>query len=714
MIDVDAPRYAAIGLVAGLLTMTLLGACERAPDGSKAQPAPAPPAQVPAIRLVGTHYMTGGGRAIEARAHVSIGGVIRPTFSGARPFMFNPKCVPVEDSEAMVECAILQPIQVPAPWAFIETTLPPRDEPGDDPKGKRKRRKRDQAPKLRMLAPGAPPEDYVPETIQLPEDPTRRFFARLAPELVQRGVLTPEMVLPGGAILRTWLGVEEAAWVPSATPVAFSVSLVRKDDSPPERLFRRVVDPAGQPDQQRWIPVEIEIPDLGAEPFHLLFESLPRKEDDIRPSLPVWGDPTILRTEEKRTKPRHVVLVSLDTLRAKSMSVYGHDLKTTPLFEKMLAEGALFENAFTTFSNTLGSHMSMMTGLYPANHRVRASNLTLDLAIPTLATRMRDAGYETAAFTENALLRADAGFQRGFARYYETKNITDGAGDAEGTFRRALDWAKAQPDQPLFVFVHTYEVHAPYLPPDSTEGTLSDAELEDSLGPVASKQRALYEREIVHLDRLLADFVAELTSLAPEEELLLVITADHGEEFMEHGSVTHLQLFDEVMQIPMFMRWPGHIPSGLRIDTPVSLVDLVPTLTQFVGGDPTPSDGVSLVPLLEGAEIARDVVYAQTARSKLNGMKSRYIARSGDAKCMVRDEDDDWAECFDLATDPLEKTALAPATNSALSALHVQALDYRRRAVRDIAGEDAEKDLVADDEIDPARREKLRMLGYVE
>jgi len=665
---------------------------------------------VPAIRLVGTEFQTGGGRAVVRGSHVTIDGVIRPTFTGSQQYFFHPDCTPAEDDPDTLDCAIeLPPDMATTPWVVIETTLPPTEEPASEPADPRAAAV---TPTLRMMAPGLLSGGVEPQHVRLPEEATSFFFARAMPELPARTVATPEMVLPGGGVLRTYIGIEEAAQGPRAIPIVFTVSVLPKGGTKLERIHRTILDPARRKRHRSWVPLEIPLADRGAEPFRLVFESLPRDKGDLRPSLPVWGDPTILRPEGKRRHPRHIVLISLDTLRARSMSAYGYHTPTTPKFEKLLSEGTLFEKAFTTFSNTLGAHMSMLTGLYPANHRVRAMNLTLDEAIPTLAARVRDAGYETAAFTEDALLRAEAGFQRGFARYFENKDIADGAGDAEGTFRRALAWTGEQPDEPLFLFVHTYEVHAPYRPPDYTEKEL--AGIPSPGGPVPHKLRR-YEREILHLDRLLADFLARLEELAPPGDLLVIIAADHGEEFLEHGSLFHVQLFDEVMHVPLFMRWPGRIPEGLRIDTPVSLVDVVPTVLDLVGAEPVRADGTSLVPLIEGASLARDAVFAQTARSAQHGGKIHYIARSATAKCIVRgDEEADRAECFDLVADPEEKNPLGPETSPELTALHAEALAYRAQAKRVIEGEAEEKELTAEDEADPRRREKLRMLGYVE
>lgn len=699
-----------IGLVGGL------GGCtpDAPPDAPMASaPTPTPIPLVPSIRLVGAKFITGGGPGVEWRAHVEIDGVIRPVFSGSQELIFRPECEPVPDDESLVDCTILQPEKLTAEFAVVEAipnaTHDETDEHTDTPKP--------EAAPIRILIRGPGHPETQSEIVRVPKSTAGIFTRRFIHQLDQRGVLTPEVVLPGPAKLRTWIGIEEQVIGPHSPKVLFQVNVIQKDDEAPTSIFKTVLDPAHREDHRTWVPIEIDLPDFGTEPYYLFFETKNADEEDYRPTLPVWGDPTILRPDEGHDGPSRVVLLSLDTLRANSMSVYGNDRPTTPLFEKMLDQGTLFENAFTTFSNTLGSHMSMMTGLYPASHRVSATTRNLDVAIPTLAMGMRDAGYETAAFTENALLRADAGFQRGFGHYYENSGVKDGAGDAEGTFRRALDYAKAKPlSEPLFLFVHTYEVHSPYEPPEYTDDELGPLVWKEAPGERAHDMRSRYEREIVHLDRLLADFLAELAALAPEDDILVIITSDHGEEFMEHGSILHLQLYDEVMKIPMFMKWPDHIPTGVRVETPVSLVDIVPTVLQLVGATPPETDGVSLVPLLEGAEIARSAVFGQSAVSAMNENRPQYVARSADAKCVGRaDVDGDHQiECFDLAKDPLERHGLGPLDDPKFADLNVQLSSYLARATRTIDGEAEDREIEAGDEIDPARREKLRMLGYIE
>lgn len=720
-IAIRVPRAAILGFA----TFCVLVGCtpEAPPDaGKKAPPpdeapvvaAPTPLPLVPAIHLVGSQFITGGGPGVERRAYIEIDGVIRPVFSGAREFVVQPECIPVPDEDGLVECTMTQPEKLTAEYSVVEAmptsvseSPPHSEEHGTQSKGESV---------LRMITgPGHP--NAKTEVLRLPAAMAGVFTRRFIHSLPQRAVLTPEVVLPGPARIRSWIGIEKETLGPDSPKVAFEVSVFRKDDDEPTRIFRTVLDPVRNPDHRGWVPIEFDLPEFGTDAFYILFETQRADPDDPTPTLPVWGNPTVLRPAEPHDGPKRVVLISLDTLRARSMSIYGNDRPTTPLFEKLLTEGTLFENAFTTFSNTLGSHMSMMTGLYPASHRVSAATRHLDRAIPTLAMGLRDAGYETAAFTENALLRADAGFQRGFVYYHENSGIEDGAGDAEGTFQRALDYAKTKPlSERLFLFVHTYEVHSPYEPPEYTDDELGPLVWEEAPGARAFTLRGQYEREIVHLDRLLADFLSELATIAPTDETLVVITSDHGEEFMEHGSILHLQLYDEVMKIPMFMRWPGQIPAGLRIETPVSLVDIVPTVLQIAGAPPTTTDGVSLVPVLEGAQIARNAVFGQSALSSTNQGRPQFVARAANAKCISREDEEGQhaIECFDLATDPLETAGRPPSDTPEFADLGAQLEGYVRRATRRLDGEAEEREIEAGDEIDPARREKLRVLGYIE
>jgi arylsulfatase A-like enzyme len=407
-----------------------------------------------------------------------------------------------------------------------------------------------------------------------------------------------------------------------------------------------------------------------------------------------------------------IVLISLDTLRAKSMSAYGHPVETTPTITTYARRGALFENAFTTFSNTLPSHMSMLTGLLPAEHGVVQLNDVLADRHATLAEMLRRAGYATGAFTEDALLDARHGFNRGFSTYYEHTSIATGTGDARGTFGRALEWAGHHADEQFFLFIHTYEVHAPYDPPEEYR-TL----FHDGAGSELGAPRRAYEQEIRRLDDELRRLLDGLETLLPERDLLVVITADHGEEFYEHGAAFHVQLFDEVMHVPLVMVFPGVIPPDLRVTAVVSLVDVVPTIAALAGVPlDNDVDGTSLVPLLSADPPPRwrDVVFGEYL-PVFGAREPRFVARSERVKCIVA-ASGRHDVCFDLVADPDERQPHAWQETPEFSRIHAILEQYRAHAVA--AREAPRAEPVAQPEPTPAAdhrvERKLRALGYIE
>lgn len=519
------------------------------------------------------------------------------------------------------------------------------------------------------------------------------------PSLASRGATSPAFVVPPSAILRLSYGVEQAAWHVDSAPVYFRV-VYEDEHGATQDLFRRILDPARNPLDRRWYDNDVDLSDLEGKTIRLRFLSEPAKSGDTRPSLPVWGDPRILAPTSGPKRPA-IVLVSLDTLRAKSMSLYGYARDTTPRTTRLATRGTVFDDAFTPFPSTLGAHMSMLTGLLPATHGVRDATYALADQHLLLAEVLRGAGYATGAFTEDALLDSRRGFRRGFSAYHEDTTIQAGGGDAEATFGRALAWAAGHADEPFFLFVHTYQVHDPYDPP------VAYRDLFPSDG-VSDAQRR-YEQEIRYLDDLLQRLVDGLHRLVPEQDLLLVVTADHGEEFFEHGLPTHLQLFDEVMHVPLLFVWPPRVPAGRRITEPVSLVDVLPTVLQLVGVDVPPGiDGVSLVPLLSATPATLDRTMVLGEYPPLGGESARHlVARSRDAKCIV-DDGGARTRCWDLAADPGETTARAPQDDPRFAPVAAAARAYGQRGAAPSPGATP-----AEPAAESIER-KMRALGYVQ
>lgn len=561
--------------------------------------------------------------------------------------------------------------------------------------------------------------------------PMQRLVTSLypAPALQDRTIAYAPFEVPRGARLRFGIAIEEPAWSIDSAPVAFRI--VADDDAgATHELYRRVLDPARVPGDRAWINEDLDLRALRGRKVALRFVSEPAVPGDARPSLPLWGAPRVLAAAAEAPRPS-VVLVSLDTLRARSMSLYGNPRDTTPLMTALAARGATFDNVSTTFSNTLGAHMSMLTGLYPVHHRMIGRidgphELADDHTL--LAQVFRKAGYATAGFTEDALLDSRFGFRRGFSTYYEKTAIERQYGDAAETFDRALEWASRRADEPFFLFVHTYQVHDPYDPPP---------EYRDLFPDIGGDQRA-YEQEVRYVDDLLAGLVRRLYELVPEQRLMIVVTADHGEEFFEHRGFRHAQLFDEVMHVPLLMVWPGTIPGGVRVPVAASLVDLVPTILGLVGlTAPSGIDGVDLgeFAMGRGGSLERDVVLGEYPKSFLVPSPT-FVARSLDAKCLVEQSGENDV-CYDLRSDRAEGVPLPPDAEAAFARPYELATGYRTRALaqwrveadrararreaflRGIgAGKSRAKHDAARDDAAPQRSDaierKLRALGYVE
>ena len=343
----------------------------------------------------------------------------------------------------------------------------------------------------------------------------------------------------------------------------------------------------------------------------------------------------------------HVLLISLDTLRADRLGAYGYSRPTSPWLDHLAEESVLFTDAVAPSSKTATSHMSMFTGLHPGSHGVRNTYSEAGLAVspqrPLLAERFQEAGYLTAGFTGGGMMSGELGFARGFAHYDDS-----GAG-ADRVFARAKTWItqaleEAVDDEtPLFLLLHTYEVHDPYTPPaevaarfvdpnyaggidatrveypeDASETWKTDPEFyagvqERFWGGFDGREAAdmqhisnLYDAGIAYTDQLLGEFAAWLYTTEIAEDLLIVVTSDHGEAFGEHGQLSHQSVHRQVMHVPLIVRLPSSDPrraqrAGSRVDRTVLGVDLTPSLIELAGLEPIPDvQGTSWVPALVG------------------------------------------------------------------------------------------------------------------
>lgn len=380
------------------------------------------------------------------------------------------------------------------------------------------------------------------------------------------------------------------------------------------------------------------------------------------------------------SSPPDVFLFTVDTLRADHLPLYGYPRPTTPWITEIAADAVVFESASATSSWTVPSVGSLMTGMLPHQLGIERAPSRTDPGVPraklpstalTLAERLRAGGYFTAAVTANAHLTADLGYGQGFDAYVNVGFLgADQVVDAVRAMAPELRRAR----RPVFLWVHLFDPHEPYTAwepavaawgldlarygaPDLGTQTMDALLARPDLrvgGAGLPHLRALYDTEVARADDALARIAA---TVGVDEDDVLVITADHGEEFRDHGSLGHrVNLFEETVRVPLIARWKGHWPAR-RVADRVSLAAIVPTLAAVAEVPVGAGSGLaagSLHPLLEGG--GRDPgapVVAELVRA--DGARFRAIY-DGPRKLVVGA---DGPDLFDLAIDPDERVDLA-------------------------------------------------------
>lgn len=528
---------------------------------------------------------------------------------------------------------------------------------------------------------------------------------------------TTPLAIPAGARLELSFGVLAPATAEG--PVRFSLEACEAERC--STLLSEVVDPA-TPAGRAWNDRALDLAALGGSTRALRFrtEHLPGGGAF---TLPVWGDPTVLAPGAAPDPRPNFILLSIDTLRRDHLDTYGYSRETAPFLREHLAgEGVVFEGLVAEAATTDPSHMTMFTSLPARVHGVTMQFERLAVPVTTLAEALRAQRYRTAAITEDGPLAHDRGFAIGFDAYRENKsvNLILPAGRVEDTFRQAREWLDRNADRPFFLFLHTFQVHAPYAPPAAYASLFT----EDGPGQRTAEQRravANYDREIRYVDDQLAELVRWTEQRGLADDTIWVVLSDHGEEFWEHGSLGHATLpYEEVLSVPLIVRGPG-VARGVRREGALHHLDLMPTLLELAGA-PAPPDaqGRSFAAWLRDEAPAsppalRPLVSASWMLPPPFEPPA-FALRLGTDKLIRGRGPSGWSELgFDLAADPRERRPRPLATPD----LRARLDDYERAASavrRELAGRAATGPAAAPSpvQLDPEREQTLRALGYIE
>jgi arylsulfatase A-like enzyme len=458
----------------------------------------------------------------------------------------------------------------------------------------------------------------------------------------------------------------------------------------------------------------------------------------LAPLLAVVG--TACRSEPPPPAPEtpvaqrpNVLLVTIDSLRADHLGCYGYRRATSRNLDRLAAEGAVFETAIAQAPWTLPSLASLHTSRLPAE--VGAIHIDGRLAGHgvTAAELFRAAGFATAAFTVGAYTEPSRGFGQGFETY-ENRENTHLAAELN---RLALDWVDGNGKRPFFLWIHYFDVHADYAAPPPWNGLFDDTPPVPEAAKIAQMMRVVagsetlasgdlerivtsYDREIAYTDAMLGELWRGLEQRGLAAGTALLVGADHGEGFLEHGLLLHtLSIHDEFVRVPLVLRLPGRVPAGKRVAAQVRNLDVLPTLLELAG-IPAPAGirGRSLLPLLGGdasaapgpAPIHTDTSSHEAHYSKLGEIRpglfdTSFAIRTREAKLLHSARHDRY-RLYDLTGDPGEQRDVF-ADRGAEHADLRRALDGLR-AIGPPKDEDAPPPALT-----PRELEQLRRLGYV-
>lgn len=556
--------------------------------------------------------------------------------------------------------------------------------------------------------------------------------------------------VPDRGVLRFGYALTRDADESEGDGVGFEVTISRGGSK--QLLFADSLDPNHKPADRAVFFKDIDLASDSGKTVELCFAThSPRgrgigdeENQDRRNDIAFWINPILFsKTGGPERARKNVILISMDATRPDHLGCYGYGRDTTPALDLLAKDSALFLNTISQAPYTLASHMTMLTGVFPTTHHVLHMSDALGPSILTLANRLRARGLVTAAFTGGGLMDAHYGFARGFDEYHD-RIIPQEAPDVAGPlWRRVSAWLDMNKDLDFFLFLHTYQVHSPYSAPAPLGTMFLDKDapwtkhsLEQFIGagyihkyaPLSEPQRrniiALYDGGIRYLDEmLLRPLVDELKRLGLYDDTLLIVTADHGEEFFDHFTWGHSNtLYNELLKVPLIMKFPREQFRGRRLTPEVRLVDIVPTVLDEMGIKAARKtlDGESLVPVAEnkdtkdrfGLSYLPDNIFADPMPSKISLTQGRYKIILNDrfparAYWYFSPPPPDVApiELFDLEQDPQEKRNLASEKGEIARRMLDELQPYIQSAKRQGLGQKA----LMDKELE----ERLRALGYI-
>jgi arylsulfatase A-like enzyme len=424
---------------------------------------------------------------------------------------------------------------------------------------------------------------------------------------------------------------------------------------------------------------------------------------------------------------RFVVLVVMDTTRLDALGCYGREDGATPNIDAVAAEGVRFDRAISTSGWTLPSVASLLTATWPTIHGAvgRGTMLsTVRRELVTAAEAMKLAGYRTAAYANAAFVSPQLGIDRGFDVFDHVYAFNRSTRRADETVDAAVAFIREHRSDDCFILVHLFDPHLDYDPPGEygtrfTGGRGRPAPpltMEHclALGEEGAEDvayvRQVYQGEVAFMDAHIGRLISELRSAGAYERAVLVLTADHGEEFWDHGDFEHGHtLYDELVRVPLIVKFPYDLkPARREVSWQVRSIDVMPTVFDYLGVDvPDTFEGESMLPLVRGIPTGHREAFSE---SLLYGAR-RVSWRTSSFVYIQNIEEgvDDVGELYDWRADPAEQVDLSKKMPEIAAQLRSDCLDF----YIELLGRARGMSVLETVDMSPQEVEKLRSLGYI-
>jgi arylsulfatase A-like enzyme len=529
----------------------------------------------------------------------------------------------------------------------------------------------------------------------------------------------PELALGMATAPTTWFNIP--------SQVKFTVDIIPHDFwKKRQTLFEETLDSWLDPANGKWRDVTLDLDRWAGREATLRFATTSAGADAADCSYSFWSEPQLRgRTDTKKND--NVLIHLIDTVRTDHLGCYGYDKDTSPTIDALAESGILFENAVSQWPATKGSTASLLTGLYPVAHGVHMGGTVHEQA-QMLAQTLAGQGYLTFAISDNQVITCERGFGRGCDRFYWMVNRYGSEMPRQTPARFIMETLteclEAAAGRPFLLYVHSVYPHDDYWAPREFREMFTGEYQGIVDGKIKTCRRrgkeftendfrqllGLYDAEIRYGDVLTKSMLDALKTADLSENTIFVLTADHGEEFMDHGAWGHCHtLFGELLNVPLIMRGPL-LPSHKRIPQTVRLIDVAPTLLDILELPPMNCHGETLLPLIRGEDVRSRTATSEAGTRDAPSISIRherykYVRTNELKKARIREGE----FLFDLINDPSEQHNLLEKEPELVEQMKAEGDRYYEQ-YGEWFGERAGQSL---SDLSPEELRDLKALGYV-